>query len=156
MQAERELSVPEIEILARAVILRGKSVLLARSRGADHTFLPGGHVLPGEAMAAAVSRELREELGVPCEIVSYLGAVEHAWADDAGPHHEINHCFLVTSDALDGSADPESREAQLEFLWADVGRLGERKLMPGPLRELVRELSQGTREVWWGTTLRRG
>lgn len=55
-----------------ALLVDGGRVLLAR-RAADRAWypgawdLPGGHVHPGEAPAAALARELREELGIDTE-----------------------------------------------------------------------------------------
>ena len=143
----------EIEILARAVVLDGSYFLLVRSKGAANTFLPGGHVRPGEAMAEALARELDEELGVTCRVGPYLGAVEHSWQDASGANHEINHCFVVDSDRLAHSSDPTSKEPQLEFHWVHEADLEAWNLMPGPVGELIRRLIRGERDAWWGTTL---
>jgi ADP-ribose pyrophosphatase YjhB (NUDIX family) len=143
----------DIEILARAVLLDGNHILLVRSKGAEHTFLPGGHVRWGEALTDALRRELDEELGIACEVGPYLGAVEHAWEDASGKHHEINHCFLVGNPGLAHSSDPVSVEPQLEFGWVHEKDLDSRRLMPIPLRKLIRCLLRGERTAWWGSTL---
>jgi 8-oxo-dGTP diphosphatase len=143
----------EIEILARAVVLDGHHVLLARCKGSAITFLPGGHVRPGEGLVAALEREMQEELGVSCQVESYLGAVEHTWTDPAGQHFEINHYFLVHGDRLTRSSDLAALEDNLEFHWAHQQDLESWNLMPGPVRELVRRLIRGRREIWWGTTI---
>lgn len=143
----------EIEILARALIPDGDHILLVRSSGGDYTFLPGGHVEWGEAAPHALTRELREELGIACEVGAYLGAVEHAWRDASGKHHEINHCFLASCRGLAHTRNPESVEPQLEFLWAQAKDLDWCNLMPLPLRALIRALLGGERGAWWGSTL---
>ncbi len=60
------------------VCVRGRRVLMARTRGKNAFYLPGGKIEPGEADADAVVREVREELGVdldpaalaPCGVFS--------------------------------------------------------------------------------------
>ena len=74
----------QIELLARAVIVKNDCILIAHSIGASNTFLPGGHVRYGESMKIALVRELKEELGLQAEVGLYLGVVEHTWLDDAG------------------------------------------------------------------------
>ena len=59
-------------------------MLLAQARGYAHTFLPGGHVEPGEGLRACLARELAEETGRVVEIGAFLGVVEHEWQDSSG------------------------------------------------------------------------
>lgn len=49
-------------------------VLLARSHGDDEWALIGGGLEPGEEPAAAILREIREELGVEAEVSRIVGA----------------------------------------------------------------------------------
>jgi 8-oxo-dGTP pyrophosphatase MutT (NUDIX family) len=146
----------EIETLARGVLLDGEYVLLARCKGSAVTFLPGGHVHPGEGLVAALKRELREELDISCRVGPYLGAVEHSFTEEDGRHFEINHYFRVQGQGLKRSFDPISREEQLEFHWVHQRDLERRHLMPGPVREMVRRLIRGYDDIWWGTTLSQG
>ncbi len=148
----------QLHLLVRAVLLRmspdGPEVLLAQQIGARHTFLPGGHVEPGEAKAAALVRELQEELGLTVRVAGYLGAVEHQWPDDAPAHYEINHVFLVEAVSSDGLPEqPVSREAHLRFDWRQVAALAEYHLQPVPLRELIVRRARGDTSAWWASTL---
>lgn len=148
----------QLHLLARAVLLRmapdGAEVLLAQQIGAQHTFLPGGHVEPGEAMTAALVRELLEELGLTTRVAGYLGAVEHQWPDGAPAHYEINHIFLVEAALSDGPPErPVSREAHLRFDWRPVAALAEYNLQPAPLREMIARRARGDTSAWWASTL---
>jgi uncharacterized protein (TIGR00730 family) len=54
---------PPVDALAW-VHVRDRRMLAVRARGNDRFYLPGGKRQPGESDAAALSREIREELGV--------------------------------------------------------------------------------------------
>ncbi len=141
-----------VELIARAVIVAGGGILLARKPGASHTFLPGGHIEVGEPAADAVLRELREELGVSGRVERFLGAVEHGWQTPAGYAHELNLLFLVAAPALDPAIAPRSREAQLQFLWQPVDRLDAARLEPWVLPAVLpRWLVAGG--AGWASTL---
>ncbi|MHB1395098.1 MAG: NUDIX domain-containing protein [Clostridia bacterium] len=52
----------KFHMIVRAVIISDYHILLAHQKGADNTFLPGGHIEIGESAVAALKREVREEL----------------------------------------------------------------------------------------------
>lgn len=60
----RRMGKKRMHLIARAVILQDNHLLLARHKGMDNTFLPGGHSFVGEGLKAALKREVREELDV--------------------------------------------------------------------------------------------
>lgn len=70
-------------VVVAAVIERGGRVLVSQRRmGAGHPGrweFPGGKREPGEGDAAALRRELREELGIEVEVGRLV------WRQDAGP-----------------------------------------------------------------------
>jgi len=100
-------SAPHIEILARAVCVRGSRVLLCRTSGARNTYLPGGHVEFGEPARAALQREIAEELGLTAQAGRFLGAAEHRFEQKGAWHAELNLLFATEIDGLDpdGVAD---------------------------------------------------
>ena len=67
---------PRFHMLGRAVIEDDRHFFLAHEISAANTFLPGGHLEPGETMQECLNRELLEEVGVTAEVGAYLGA---AW-----------------------------------------------------------------------------
>ncbi len=141
---------PPLHILVRAVIRRDDKLLLAQAKGSHNTFLPGGHLEPGESLPVGLARELWEELGLQIEVGAYLGLVEHSWEDENTTHYELNHLFEVSLPALAADKNPLSREAHLSFFWAELDRLSEHGLEPYPLRHLLHESPPST---LWATTL---
>ena len=138
--------VPDMsELLARAVIIRGETVLVARMKGAAFTFLPGGHVEEGEGLQGALSRELFEELGVNVTTSEYLGFAEHVWFEQAKPVWEINHCFAV---AIRSDVSMVSKEAALAFEWVRLSRLSEVNLQPPTLVSLITRYVSGDHSIW--------
>ncbi|WP_202637918.1 NUDIX domain-containing protein [Bailinhaonella thermotolerans] len=142
MTDARAESAESTEIIARAVVVRGGRLLVARQVGDEWSFLPGGHARPGEPLASALRRELAEELGAVVTESEQIGTVEYAYSDaDSGSHLEVNHVFDVTL----AGADEElvSREAHLEFAWIPMEELAEARLRPEPLKHALKS--------WWWT-----
>jgi 8-oxo-dGTP diphosphatase len=139
-----------MHVLARGVIFRGSEILVAKATGQAHTFLPGGHLEPGESLVNALVREVAEELGLPCNVESYLGAIEFQWPENCPTDYEINHIFLAT---IDDKSDVTARESHLTFTWTGVDLLDSVRLEPKPLRALIRQFTSGERSAWWATNL---
>jgi len=142
----------QFDYLVRGIIYAGDRVLLTRQKDGNHTFLPGGHIEQGERAEAALVREIAEELGEAAAVKNFVGAVENAWVDDGTPIHEINLVFEAEIPGLDSSKPPESEEAHLEFLWADLSNLEELNLQPVPMRQCLRSMKQGYKG-FWGTSV---
>jgi len=143
---------PELHILARAVVRQGDAVLLARAKGYANSFLPGGHLEPGESLKASLARELREELGLEAEVGVYLGAIEHEWGDPPKTHYELNHLFEVSLPTLASSTHVvPSREAHLTFFWAEAGSLARQQLEPYPLQNLLKNAAPNPLALWAST-----
>ena len=141
-----------IEVIARGVYVRGDSLLLCHSTGADNTFLPGGHVEFEEGARRALCREIDEELGVAARAGDFLGCVEHSFLQDGVRHCEINLVFEVSIPGLADGADPESMEGKLEFLWVPLEGLGDSRLEPSALIELLPEWLSGRYAGGWAST----
>lgn len=133
-----------LEIIARAVIIRAGRLLVARDVAAAWFFLPGGHVETGEAIEAALLRELREELGCAATVLGFVGAVEYGYVSGGRDRHELNLVFEVELDA----AAPASQEAHLEFCWVPMGSLAETALRPEPLKTGVQQWTENRVPFW--------
>lgn len=105
--------------LVTAAILRCEGRVLIARRPANGLLggmweFPGGKVEPGETDAAALARELQEELGIHVEVGEQLGTYRHAYTH-----------FRVTLHAYYASADgqePQALEAS-ELRWVGLDEL---------------------------------
>jgi len=139
----------EIETIARGIIIKHGRLLLAHTKGASNTYLPGGHIEWGESAREALRRELAEETGFRLRVGGFLGSIEHAFGKGNRRICEINMFFRVG-----GSRLPErliSREKKLEFLWQPLSSLKAVNLQPHPLQTLVPQLLQSKRPFWAST-----
>jgi ADP-ribose pyrophosphatase YjhB (NUDIX family) len=107
------MSAEATEIIVRAVIRRDGQLLLARERTKPWSFLPGGHVEPGERIEVALMREIAEELGTPAKITGLIGVVGYRYVEDGMTHHELNLVFVVEL----GAAEPVSQK----ITWSSTG-----------------------------------
>lgn len=86
-----------IRLLAVAVFRSGDRVLVARgtdpATGAPFYRPLGGGVEFGERAAAALRREIREELRTEIDAPRLLGVLENLFAYDGRPRHEIVFVF---------------------------------------------------------------
>lgn len=131
------MSEKQIEIIARGVLCVDGKVLLCHTKGADNTYLPGGHVDYGEGARESLAREITEELGVDAQVGDFLGVVEHQFMQKGEPHCEVNLVFRFECDPLTPATLPPSMEDYIEFCWTPVEQLVAAKLEPAPLCELV-------------------
>jgi 8-oxo-dGTP diphosphatase len=137
----------EIEVIARAVILRDDQLLVCKAGGKEHYFLPGGHVEPGELAKNALEREIMEELGVAAATREFLGVVENLFEADGASRHEINLLFRVQADIV----QPISREKNISFAYVGLDELPRVNMLPEQMKEkLLAWLAD--KKPFWGSS----
>lgn len=124
-----------VETIARGVAIQDGKVLLCRAKGGATTYLPGGHIEFGETGAAALEREVREELGVGAKAGRLLGVVENAFLQHGKRHAEINLVYAL--EVPEGTA-AQSCEEWIEFEWRPLAEVGTANLLPAEMIPLVR------------------
>ncbi len=139
--------------LARGLILEKGKVLLAHQKGAENTFLPGGHIEMGEKAELALAREIEEEIGKKAIIKQFIGAVECSWIENEQANHEINLLFEVLVPDLDSGEAPVSQESHLEFFWANPADLKTHNLLPEPIIGCLMNWEHGFRGYWGSSML---
>lgn len=124
--------------LAFSIVLfnrRGEMLLQRRARGKYHfgglwTNACCSHPRPGEGLAEAARRRLREELGVDAELCEAFRFVYRATDPRSGlSEHELDHVFVGQ---LEAEPQPDPEEVD-EVRWVDGGTL-ERDVAAHPER----------------------
>lgn len=137
-----------IRIAAKALIVRDGALLLVRcsDESGEWYMLPGGGQHHGEPLDAALRRECREEIGADIA-VGRLALVRDyivAHHEFAGRHDNDDHQVeLMFQCALVPGATPVVGDAadgmQTGVDWVPLDRLGELRLYPKVLPELLRD-----------------
>lgn len=110
--------------LAAVCLLRGRTCLNVRKRGADHVILPGGKIEPGETALGAALRETREEVSIdldPGDLV-HLGTFE---APAANGDAEGIRCAVWVCDWGTSRDDPVVDSEIVEYEWTDLDHCAE-------------------------------
>jgi len=109
-----------IEVVA-AIIELDKKLLAFQRASSKHSYVsnkfefPGGKVEGNEDLAAALARELTEELGLNPEVGNFVATVEHTY-----PDFSIKmHCFLVHLKSFEGELKEHINYAHVTLAEAD-------------------------------------
>lgn len=119
-------------LAASVAVFRGDRVMLA-ARGRpplDQIWsLPGGLVEPGETLAEAALRELKEETEVEAEIIGFIRPIEFIERDEAG---RVKHHFVICAHAARWISGEGTTSAEaLAIRWAREEEIGDEPTTPG-------------------------
>jgi ADP-ribose pyrophosphatase YjhB (NUDIX family) len=132
-----------VEAVGGVVLDREGRLLLVR-RGRPPSVgawtLPGGRVEPGEALEAAVVREVREETGVDAVVVCPLGVVDVA---REGFAYAIHEHLLVVAPGRGPSPPPRAADDAADARWVARDELP----ALGVLADAVAVVDQGLAEA---------
>ncbi len=126
------MSGPVLAVGAVAVV-DGRLLLVRRGHGpaAGEWSVPGGRVEAGEAVAAAVVREVAEETGLAVVVDDLLGWVERVDDDE----HFVILDFAVT--VMDPDATPQAGDDAADAAYVSWSALADHRLVPGLLEVLT-------------------
>ncbi|OYW93592.1 MAG: 7,8-dihydro-8-oxoguanine-triphosphatase [Alishewanella sp. 32-51-5] len=120
--------------VAVGVILRQQQVLLAKRAAGKHQAnrweFPGGKLEQGETVAAALKRELAEEIGITVLAAEPFMQLQHEYPERC----VLLDIYLVT----DFSGEPHGAEGQ-PLYWADLSELDQLSL-PDANQPIVEQL----------------
>jgi 8-oxo-dGTP pyrophosphatase MutT (NUDIX family) len=122
-----------------ALLVRAGRVLLTRTDGQDHWFLPGGRVKLGEPGAVALRRELREELDLTVDEVRIRVVAENFFAATGGTGvHELGLYGQCATDGLPDATEFVGAEGPGSvFRWVAESELAELDVRPRPVCGLL-------------------
>lgn len=121
------------EVIARAFVMRDGKILVCKNKTKDYYFLPGGHVEKNETVAAALIREIREEIGVSVVTYTFIGAGENIFSQNGEDIHEFNFVFDVEIE----NSEISSQESHLEVKWLGVEEFESEKIFPESMQKAV-------------------
>ncbi len=99
---------------ARGILLNSKKqIALMYMKQRDMYKLPGGGINEGETKEHAFEREVKEETGYFCHIISFIGTIEEHKSQKDFLH--ISYCFLAETIGKKGSLHLTNKEKQLGF-----------------------------------------
>ncbi len=93
-------------------------ILLIRRTDNGYWAIPGGGVEPGESVSQAVTREVKEETGIDCQVTGLVGIYSdpsHVAAYDNGEvRQEFSICF--TAHMLGGAVRTSGESSEVRFV----------------------------------------
>lgn len=125
-----------IEVIARALILHDKRILLCKDKAKTNWYVPGGHIEKGETIEQGLVRELREETGKKLSHLSFIKYEENFFSDAHGEHHEILFMF---QGVLEDPMRVESQEDHLTFQWIPFSELESLQLLPKQMKKEIQK-----------------
>lgn len=126
-----------IELIVRAIITRGDTVLLCKNNIRGHFYLPGGHVEFGDSLLDTIYKELHEETGLTKDQISsvtYKDFLENVYGEDTNRHHELNMIFTVT---INDSIEIISQEPDISFAWVSLSDISTVTLLPKGIEKII-------------------
>lgn len=104
----------DIQVVVRALVLRGDRALVVRSNSQPNPGawgFPGGFIEPRETLAQAVERELREETGLVGRAVGLVGLSNRRFGD------KVMVSLMILVEAPEGEPRPDPDEVdRAEFV----------------------------------------
>jgi ADP-ribose pyrophosphatase YjhB (NUDIX family) len=134
----------KFEVCVRTVIQKREKILVCWNKEKGYYFFPGGHLNFGESIPKALSRELKEELGMEIKKFSFIGLVDNIYEEAGKKHHEINLVFNVIPKKIIS----KSKENHISFFFFDKKRFSKEKVLPIALKRVILKWLKDKKIFW--------
>jgi ADP-ribose pyrophosphatase YjhB (NUDIX family) len=125
---------PEVELIARGVLIRRARILLCKSIKHQYLYLPGGHIEFGEPAKRSLEREFLEECGLAVRATELLVVSEESFDSSRRTHHEVNVVFHVEWPNETRLGAVQSREPGISFEWVPLSDVADRDVRPPSIK----------------------
>ena len=97
-----------------------------RNRGGGMDWvIPKGHVEPGEALEQTAKREVEEETGLACEVVSKIGEIQYGFTVGKKRIKKTVHHYLLRHTGGELSATNDPTGEVVDVRWFDLSEVGD-------------------------------
>jgi ADP-ribose pyrophosphatase YjhB (NUDIX family) len=134
----------KFEVCVRTVIQKREKILVCWNKEKSYYFFPGGHLNFGESIPKALSRELKEELGMEIKKFSFIGLVDNIYEEAGKKHHEINLVFNVIPKKIIS----KSKENHISFFFFDKKKFKKEKVLPIALQKAILKWQKDKKFFW--------
>ncbi|MHC4472856.1 MAG: NUDIX hydrolase [Planctomycetota bacterium] len=133
------------QLRVAGVAVHDGRVLLHQAEHEDFWSVPGGRAELLETSRSTLLREMREEIGAEVRVGRLLWIVECFFTHQGETYHELCLYYLMELPPGSEALERESFESEdcgvgLEFRWFPLDELSGLHMLPGFLREALREL----------------
>jgi ADP-ribose pyrophosphatase YjhB (NUDIX family) len=133
-----------ISVSAKAAVIRDGAILLVRYDDPHvHYNLPGGRLLNGESLRAAVTRKLRMECAANGSAGQLLFVYEHIPDErdpEPGDYQKVQFTFLAELDSDSEPSNPPAATDQSGVEWVPLDKLPDVVLYPLVTEKLLEAL----------------
>ena len=124
----------KLNVRTTGVFTKDGKVLVHKCPGWNHYSLPGGRVKICEDSITALKREVKEELDLKIENVSFMAAIENFFETPEGKFHE--YMWMIKADFENKEVyekeivTGEEDGRKMNFEWLDINKLDEIDFKP--------------------------
>jgi 8-oxo-dGTP pyrophosphatase MutT (NUDIX family) len=125
-----------------AILIHDHKVLLQGDDSCDFWVLPGGRCKFGETSDQAIRRELKEELGIVFENLSFLHSLENLFILNSITYHEISFFYKEILNNIPTAINQNNifklqvtDNPQIKFKWINLDEITNENLYPIFLRD---------------------